>query len=98
MLRNMNALQLYFDARPSLTQAEFGAVIGTTAASVSRLCSGNMRPSLDLAHRIERATGGEVPTETWERGGSSGEHASCDTTAPETNAPDKFQENIGAAA
>lgn len=46
-------------------QAEFAARVRTTPATISRLCAGLLKPSLDLAHEIELATGGRVPTETW---------------------------------
>lgn len=48
-------------------QTDFAARVDTTVATISRLVGGSLRPSLDLAHRIERATGGKVPTEHWER-------------------------------
>jgi plasmid maintenance system antidote protein VapI len=47
-------------------QTEFAARVGTTDATVSRLVAGNLRPGLDLALRIERATDGKVPPREWE--------------------------------
>lgn len=47
------------------TQSEFAAKVGTTPATISRLCSKSLNPTLDLAHRIESATEGSVPTEMW---------------------------------
>ncbi len=46
-------------------QSDFAERVQTTPATVSRLCAGTLKPALDLAHRIERATDGAVPTETW---------------------------------
>ena len=46
-------------------QSGFAVRVGTTPATVSRLCNGTLRPALDLAHRIEAATDGKVPTEIW---------------------------------
>jgi transcriptional regulator with XRE-family HTH domain len=46
-------------------QSDFAARVGTTPATISRLCTGLLKPALDLAHRIEVATDGNVPTETW---------------------------------
>lgn len=46
-------------------QSGFAARVGTSPATVSRLCNGTLRPALDLAHRIEAATDGKVPTEVW---------------------------------
>lgn len=48
-------------------QSDFAARVNTTPATVSRIIAGTLRPALDLAHRIERATDGKVPTEAWER-------------------------------
>lgn len=46
-------------------QVLFADRVGTTPATISRLCGGTLKPALDLAHRIETATGGKVKTETW---------------------------------
>lgn len=46
-------------------QADFAARINTTPATVSRLCARTLRPSLQLAHDIERATRGRVQAESW---------------------------------
>ncbi len=46
-------------------QVLFADRVGTTPATISRLCGGTLKPALDLAHRIETATEGKVPTETW---------------------------------
>lgn len=58
-------------------QSAFAARVGTTPATVSRLCNGSLRPALDLAHRIETATEGQVPTEMW----LAGEQVDCSATA-----------------
>jgi len=57
-------LKSYLEAR-GVRQADFAERVGTTPATVSRLIAGIFRPALDLAHRIERETGGAVPTEAW---------------------------------
>jgi transcriptional regulator with XRE-family HTH domain len=54
---------------------DFAERVGTTVSTISRLCNGKLKPSLDLAHTIEGATGGRVPTETW-----------VDTAEPQANA------------
>lgn len=46
-------------------QGDFAARVNTTPATVSRLCAGTLRPSLKLAHDIERATKGKVQAESW---------------------------------
>jgi len=48
-------------------QTDFAARVNTTVATISRIVGGSLRPSLDLAHRIERATDGKVRTELWEK-------------------------------
>ncbi|OYW50744.1 MAG: hypothetical protein B7Y36_18860 [Novosphingobium sp. 28-62-57] len=60
----MTDLQSYLKASGE-KQSSFAIRVGTTPATISRLCNGSLRPALDLAHRIETATGGEVPTEVW---------------------------------
>jgi transcriptional regulator with XRE-family HTH domain len=60
----MTLLKSYLDAKGE-KQSKFADRINTTAATISRICAGSLRPSLALAHEIERATNGEVPTETW---------------------------------
>jgi len=39
--------------------------LGISTAYLSQLESGKKRPSLDLAFRIERLTGGAVPAASW---------------------------------
>jgi transcriptional regulator with XRE-family HTH domain len=46
------------------TQEAFADEIGVRQATISRLKRGK-RPSLDLAARIERATGGAIPASSW---------------------------------
>lgn len=49
-----------------IRQSDFAASIGATQGMVSRLINGAARPSLKLATRIERATRGEVPANSWD--------------------------------
>jgi DNA-binding XRE family transcriptional regulator len=60
----MNRLAAYL-AQTSESQTAFASRIGSTQATVSRLCTDAMRPSLSLASRIERETGGVVPATGW---------------------------------
>ncbi|TCM40083.1 hypothetical protein EDF59_105323 [Novosphingobium sp. ST904] len=60
-------LKAYLDATGE-KQVDFAERVRTTPATVSRLCKRSLRPALDLAHRIETATNGRVPTETWVEG------------------------------
>jgi len=54
-----------FLASTGTSQIDFAKKIKRTQGSVSRLCSGLARPSLDLAFEIERATEGKVRASTW---------------------------------
>ena len=60
----MNKLALYL-TEYRIRQVDFASRIGATQSTVSRLVSGTATPSLDLAVRIERATGGAVPATSW---------------------------------
>ncbi|WP_394658552.1 hypothetical protein [uncultured Novosphingobium sp.] len=60
----MTTLRAYLD-KTGEKQSEFADRVQTTPATISRLCAGNLKPSLDLAHAIEVATRGEVRTEVW---------------------------------
>ena len=48
-----------------VTQAQFAARVGLSQATVSKLASGTLSPSLQVAVRIERATGGAVCVASW---------------------------------
>ena len=60
----MEHLQSY-RLREGLRQSEFARLVGSTQATISKLESGGVQPSLDLAVRIERATAGAVPATSW---------------------------------
>ncbi len=60
----MSKLASFLSAN-SIRQAVFAAQIGTSQATVSKLVNGDVRPSLELAVRIERATDGAVPVASW---------------------------------
>lgn len=47
------------------TQTAWAARLGVSKSYLSDLLGGKRRPSLDLAFRIERATGGAVPAAVW---------------------------------
>ncbi|WP_442947122.1 helix-turn-helix transcriptional regulator [Novosphingobium sp.] len=63
-LRSMTDLRSYLDETGE-KQSDFANRVQTSPATISRFCAGTLRPSLDMAHRIERATNGRVPTEIW---------------------------------
>lgn len=50
-----------------LTQKAFGERVGIDRFRVSHILAGDTVPGLDLAARIERATRGQVPMESWVR-------------------------------
>ncbi|WP_353936522.1 helix-turn-helix transcriptional regulator [uncultured Gemmobacter sp.] len=49
------------------TQVEFAKRVSVSQGTISKLCAGQIRPSLTLAARIASATGGRVPVEIWVR-------------------------------
>jgi transcriptional regulator with XRE-family HTH domain len=48
-----------------LTQAEFARKIEYDKGNLHRLLNGGLRPSLDLAFKIERVTDGVIPAAAW---------------------------------
>lgn len=61
------------------TQADFAGEISVNQATVSKLCRALMVPSLPLAAKIERATGGVVTIASW----MADRSASAETEPPE---------------
>ena len=49
------------------TQEEFAEKVDVDRTTISNLVNGRKTPSLDLALRISKATGDDVPTEAWAR-------------------------------
>ncbi|RMF03089.1 MAG: helix-turn-helix domain-containing protein [Alphaproteobacteria bacterium] len=47
------------------TQADWARELGVSPGYLHALINGAKRPSLDLALRIERLTGGAVPVQSW---------------------------------
>jgi len=64
IFRAMTLLATYL-ADNGIRQIDFARAIGTTQPMVSKLARGGMMPTLDLAYRIHKATGGSVPLESW---------------------------------
>ncbi|MCR9236181.1 MAG: helix-turn-helix domain-containing protein [Alphaproteobacteria bacterium] len=59
----MNTLaQKHLSVRPQL---DVSRQLGVSQAYLSQLLSGQRRPSLELAVRIEQMTGGTVPASSW---------------------------------
>ncbi|WP_108131061.1 helix-turn-helix domain-containing protein [Gemmobacter caeni] len=56
-----------FLVETSETQVEFAKRVGVSQGTISKLCAGQITPSLPLAVRISRATGGRVPVDVWVR-------------------------------
>lgn len=52
-------------ARSGKTRSQFAEELGVGRPYLSMLESGKKRPSLELAIRIERLTGGAVPASSW---------------------------------
>lgn len=60
----MNALATYLKVK-SLRQHDFAGRVGATQSTISKLSAGEVKPSLELAIAIERATSGAVPATSW---------------------------------
>lgn len=60
----MNILNQYLKTN-RVSQQDFAARVGVTQSTVSKLCRGTSRPSLDVAILIDKATGGKVPPSSW---------------------------------
>lgn len=64
ILCTMTKLAEYL-SKPGLNQKAFADKVSSTQATISRIANGKARPGIDLAVRIERETGGEVPVVSW---------------------------------
>jgi plasmid maintenance system antidote protein VapI len=60
----MSDLNAYL-ARSGIKQAIFAQRVGVTQATISKLVARTMSPSLELALKIEDATGGAVSARSW---------------------------------
>lgn len=63
----MNLLSEYLSAESTAGQrrADAARMFGISQSYLSEIASGQKRPSLDTAFRIERKTGGKVPASSW---------------------------------
>jgi transcriptional regulator with XRE-family HTH domain len=59
-----NRLKSWLDAS-SITQAELARRLEYDKGNMHRILNGRLRPTLDLAFRIERETGGAIPASAW---------------------------------
>jgi transcriptional regulator with XRE-family HTH domain len=60
----MQKLREYLKGR---NKGEFAKVIGIHPGSLSRILGGEYRPGYKLAEKIEAATDGAVPIQSWKR-------------------------------
>jgi transcriptional regulator with XRE-family HTH domain len=60
----MTTLQSYLTDE-KISDAKFAKAIGVSSVSVWRFKTGRNRPSLNTALKIEKETGGRVPTSSW---------------------------------
>lgn len=63
-LSDMEKLAKYLQ-ETGVSQRSLAVELGVDASIISKLLSGATRPGLDLAIRIQRLTGGNVPAECW---------------------------------
>jgi transcriptional regulator with XRE-family HTH domain len=54
-----------FLKKSGVTQSAFAQRVGVVQATISRLARGTVMPSIEVAVKIERETGGEVPANSW---------------------------------
>jgi transcriptional regulator with XRE-family HTH domain len=54
-----------FITRSGKSRSHWAERLGVSRSYLSDLLNGNRTPSLELAARIERMTGGEVPAVSW---------------------------------
>jgi DNA-binding transcriptional regulator YdaS (Cro superfamily) len=59
-------LRKYLDDHDE-TQSAFADRAGVNGGALSTWLAGDRAPDLSSAHAVERATGGAVPTEAWDR-------------------------------
>lgn len=50
-----------------IKDADFAPLIERDRSMVSKLRNGRVQPTIELADRIEKATGGRVPIQSWLR-------------------------------
>lgn len=60
----MDTLASYLE-KNGLRQSDFAEVVGVGQAMISRLTRKEVKPSLEVAIAIERATNGAVPASYW---------------------------------
>lgn len=60
----MNALRAYLGEKKGAATA-LAKVLGVSVSTVTRLADGERGPSLEMAHRIAKATRGRVPVKSW---------------------------------
>lgn len=63
----METLKTYIKSQPSRTMAEVADDLGVSRPFLYGLLDGSRQPSLDVAQRIDAATGGQVPITSWPR-------------------------------
>lgn len=61
---DMEKLSSYLSSQ-KITQRQFAEAVGVDQSVVSRLTRLEMMPSLELAVKIQNATGGAVPATSW---------------------------------
>lgn len=51
--------------KQGISQSDFAEIVNSRQSIISRIVNGKIRPSLDLAYRIEVATDKAVPAISW---------------------------------
>lgn len=65
IIGDMSTLSEYIKAQPEKTRAQWAECFGISRPYLYSLMDGTRQPSIDVAQRIARATGGKVPVTAW---------------------------------
>jgi plasmid maintenance system antidote protein VapI len=79
----MNTLGIYLKEN-DIRQAQFAARLGVTQGTVSKLCRRGVVIRSDMMMRIERLTGGKVPSTSWIAQDCQNHGGACRATPSET--------------
>ena len=62
---DMSTLSEYIKAQPEKTKTHWAECFGISRPHLYSLMDGTRQPSIDVAQRIAKATGGKVPVTAW---------------------------------
>ena len=65
IIGDMSTLSEYIKAQPEKTKTHWAECFGISRPHLYSLMDGTRQPSIDVAQRIAKATGGKVPVTAW---------------------------------